>query len=160
MKTKFSLALLFMFGFSISVVHSQESLNAGGGNIAGGGGSSVSYSIGQVVYLSHTGTNGSVNEGVQQPIEFFSLSTDEQLLMFSVDIFPNPVQTELTVDFKEQEIDGLSMVLTDVNGKLIQAQNVNASQERLDMNNLARSNYFLNFYKVGKVVGSYQLIKN
>lgn len=48
------------------------------GNVAAGGfstdaGGSVSYSIGQVDYLSATGSGGSLNQGLQQPNGFHSL---------------------------------------------------------------------------------------
>lgn len=46
------------------------------GNATGTGGTS-SYSIGQVVYASATGTNDSVNQGMQQPFEIFILGNDD-----------------------------------------------------------------------------------
>ncbi|MDD4385781.1 MAG: hypothetical protein PHD06_11460, partial [Bacteroidales bacterium] len=61
-------ATLLTFTFSLSTVQAQESLNATGGNASGSGGS-AGYSVGQMVYTTHIGTNGSVAEGVQQPYE-------------------------------------------------------------------------------------------
>jgi hypothetical protein len=60
--------ILLTFTFSLSTVSAQESINATDGDVSGSGGS-VSYSVGQVVYTTHTGTSGSVAEGVQQPYE-------------------------------------------------------------------------------------------
>jgi hypothetical protein len=48
--------------------HKPQPPQAGGE--ATGSGGSVSYSVGQVVYTTNTGINGSVAQGVQQPYEF------------------------------------------------------------------------------------------
>ena len=52
----------------IGGLHAQESPTAAGGEATGTGGTS-SYSVGQVVYTTATGTNGSLAQGVQQPYE-------------------------------------------------------------------------------------------
>ena len=49
-------------------LHAQETVPATGGDATRAGGSS-SYTLGQVVYTTNTGTNGSVAQGVQQPYE-------------------------------------------------------------------------------------------
>ncbi len=49
-------------------LHAQESTTASGGEASGDGGT-VSYSVGQVVYGTHSGTTGSVSEGIQQAYE-------------------------------------------------------------------------------------------
>jgi len=45
-------------------VCAQDSTNSSGGNATGSGGT-VAYSVGQVVYTTNTGTNGSLAQGVQ-----------------------------------------------------------------------------------------------
>jgi hypothetical protein len=54
--------------FYFSTAIGQESIKTTVSNATGSEGS-ASYSIGQVVYQTHTGTNGSVAEGIQQPYE-------------------------------------------------------------------------------------------
>ena len=49
-------------------LHAQENTTAAGGEATGSGGT-ASYSVGQVVYTTVTGTNGSVAQGVQHPYE-------------------------------------------------------------------------------------------
>ncbi|MCB0409870.1 MAG: hypothetical protein KDD29_06595, partial [Flavobacteriales bacterium] len=51
-----------------SIVFAQENTVSSGGDALGVGGS-ASYSVGQVVYTTHTGVNGSIAQGVQQPYE-------------------------------------------------------------------------------------------
>ncbi len=62
------LSAILLLGLGLTGLQAQTSVNATGGNASGSGGS-ASYSVGQVVYTTHTGTNGSVAQGVQQPFE-------------------------------------------------------------------------------------------
>ena len=64
-KTFISAAFLLL---GLGGLHAQESVNSSGGEATGTGGT-ASYSVGQVVYTTATGTNGSVAQGVQQPYE-------------------------------------------------------------------------------------------
>ncbi|WP_170982959.1 T9SS type A sorting domain-containing protein [Dyadobacter frigoris] len=56
--------LLLVFCFQSSFA--QQGGVSSGGNVAGSGGS-VSYSVGQVFYISTSAASGTVNQGVQQP---------------------------------------------------------------------------------------------
>ncbi len=55
------LSAVLLLGLGLTGLHAQESVNATGGNASGSGGS-ASYSVGQVVYTTNTGTNGSVTQ--------------------------------------------------------------------------------------------------
>jgi hypothetical protein len=58
---------LLLLGFVLTA-QAQQATTAAGGNATGSGGS-VAYSVGQIVYTTHTGTTGSVAQGVQQTYE-------------------------------------------------------------------------------------------
>ncbi len=73
MKNPFLPLVLLSFIASLSFSLAQEVIPASGGNATGSGGS-VSYSAGQVFYLTHEGTTGSVNEGAQQPYEISAIT--------------------------------------------------------------------------------------
>ena len=70
-------ATLLAFTFSLSVATAQEGINVTGANASGSGGS-ASYTVGQMVYQTNTGTNGSVAEGVQQPYEISIVTAIEK----------------------------------------------------------------------------------
>lgn len=65
---RLKLSAVLLLGLGLTGLQAQTSVNATDGDVSGSGGS-VSYSVGQVVYTTHTGTSGSVAEGVQQPYE-------------------------------------------------------------------------------------------
>ena len=57
------LSIFFLLGFCLAIVQGQQTIPATGGNASGSGGS-VSYSVGQILYSTFSGTNGTVVQGV------------------------------------------------------------------------------------------------
>jgi len=76
MKTTYIAALYFIL-IQVTGLHAQESVNSAGGNTVGSGGS-VSYSVGQVIYQTHTGISCSAAEGVQHPYEILVVTGIEE----------------------------------------------------------------------------------
>ncbi len=71
-------------------LHAQESTTASGGEASGDEGT-VSYSVGQVVYGTHSGTTGSVSEGIQQPYAIsVIIGLEETGINLNISAFPNP----------------------------------------------------------------------
>ena len=91
-------ATLLTFTFFLSTVSAQESVNATGGDASGSGGS-ASYSVGQVVYTTNVGTNGSVSQGVQQPYEISVVTAIEEAkgINLTVTAYPNPTTDYLSL---------------------------------------------------------------
>ena len=120
----FGVVVLLSFTFSLSTVQAQTSVNASGGNALGSGGS-VSYSVGQVVYTTNTGTNGSVAQGVQQPYEISVVTAIEEAkgINLSVSAYPNPTTDYLTLEVADFNLLPLTFHLFDMNGKLLQGGN-------------------------------------
>ena len=61
-----------LLGWGTSDLLAQQG-NVAAGGLSTGAGGSVGYSIGQLDYLSATGSGGSLNQGLQQPNGFHSL---------------------------------------------------------------------------------------
>ena len=112
----------------------QESQTASGGQATGAGGSS-SYTVGQVVYTTNTGTNGSVAQGVQQPYDISTtLGINETSINLEMNVYPNPTTDYLTL--KVEESKGLSYQLFDMQGKLIENKKVTVSNTNIKMESL------------------------
>lgn len=88
---RLKLSAVLLLGLGLTGLQAQTSVNATDGDVSGSGGS-VSYSVGQVVYTTHTGTSGSVAEGVQQPYEISVVTglEEAQSINLSVTAYPNP----------------------------------------------------------------------
>ena len=158
MKTKNQfLYFLIAFFFGSSLWAQQNTVSTGGS--ATGAGGTVSYSVGQIDYSSYSGSNGSIHQGVQQPLEFFNLSLPEQILSFEVLLFPNPTIAELKVQLKDFALNRLHFILTDATGKEVQRELILNNNFSINMVDLGRGSYYLNFFKDKQILGSYQVIK-
>jgi hypothetical protein len=158
-KIKFCTVLLF--GFGLTGLQAQESVNATGGNASGSGGT-VTYSIGQVVYTTNTGTNGSVAQGVQQPFEISVVTGLEEAkgINLSVSAFPNPATDFLTLEVENYELSALTFQLYDMNGKLLQNEKITGNQTNIVMSNLVPATYFVKVTESNKEIKTFKIIKN
>ena len=158
---RLKLSTVLLLGLGLTGVQAQTGVNATGGDASGGGGS-VSYSVGQVVYTTHTGTSGSVAEGVQQPYEISVVTglEEAQSINLSVTAYPNPTTDYLTLRIDEFEISNLSFQLYDMNGKLLQNEKITGNQTSIVMSNLLPATYFVKVIQGNKEVKTFKIIKN
>jgi len=148
------------FSTGISLVKAQQATTATGGQASGTGGSS-SYSIGQIAYSTHMGSNGSVTQGVQQPYEIFTvLGLDVSDIQIELQTYPNPTTDFLTIRVESQVLNELSYQLFDANGKLIENKKMNSSLETINLENLANATYFLKILSADKELKIVKIIKN
>ncbi|PHR71933.1 MAG: hypothetical protein COA67_05610 [Lutibacter sp.] len=139
-------------------LHAQESPIATGGEATGTGGT-ASYSVGQVVYTTATGTNGSVAQGVQQPYEISTtLGINETSINLEMSVYPNPTTDYLTL--KVEKTGGLTFQLYDLQGKVITNKKVNSATTTVAMENLPTATYFLNVVKNNQIIKTFKIIKN
>ena len=90
-RVKLSVLLL---GLGLTAQAQQATLTSGG--MATGSGS-VAYSIGQIAYTTVTNSAGSIAQGVQHPIEIYTLGVDNFVnISLKMKAYPNPTQGELT----------------------------------------------------------------
>lgn len=153
----FIVSLSLLFGTEI---RAQESINATGNNASGNGGS-VSYSVGQLAYQTHTGINGSVSEGVQQAYEISAITGIEEAegINLSVTAYPNPTTYYLTLEVKAFELSNLHFQLYDISGKLLQSEKIISNQTNIVMSNLLPASYFVKVRQGNKEVKSFKIIK-
>lgn len=140
------------------VIHAG--ITAAGGNATGTGGS-ASYSVGQLVYTTATGSNGSVAQGVQQPYEINVISGIEDI--YGIELFmayPNPVGNSLILKIENNELDLFSYQLYNLTGSLIRSSKISSLETSINMAELIPSTYFLRIYIDNKEVKTFKIIKN
>jgi len=158
---KLKLSTILLLGLGLTGLQAQTSVNATGGNASGSGGS-ASYSIGQLVYTTNTGTTGTVAQGVQQPYEISVVTGLEEAkgINLSVTAYPNPTTDYLTLEVKEFELSTLHFQLYDMSGKLLQSEKLTGSQTNIVMSNLLPATYFVKVIQNNKEVKTFKVIKN
>lgn len=140
-------------------VFGQQSENASGGNVANSNGS-VSYSIGQVAYVSVSNTNGSVSQGVQHAYQISTLNLEENVFNFSLSTFPNPTIDNLTLRVGNYRQESLMYRVLDTEGKLVSEAKLQGQETVIEMHQLPTATYFVVVHHEGEKVQSFKIIKN
>jgi hypothetical protein len=158
---KLKMSAVFLLGLGLTGLQAQESVNTTGGEASGGGGS-VSYSVGQVVYTTNTGTNGSIALGVQQPYEISIVTEIEQAKGINIELsaYPNPTSNYLTLKVENYDNVNLSYQLFDISGKLLESRKLRSNKIEIEMINLVPANYFLKIRDNNKEIKTFKIIKN
>ena len=155
------LILIMCIGFN--KIQAQQANLVSGGNATGSGGS-ISYSIGQIDYITTTGTTGSVSQGLQQPFEISTLSGQEfTQINLQMIVYPNPAVSivNLKIDASETfNIESMSYQLFDISGKEIFNQKITDSETQISLENLSSAIYFLKVSESDKTIKSFRIIKN
>ena len=153
-----TLYLLSVLLFSISA-QSQDTLSISGGDASGAGGTS-SYTLGQVFYSANSSDNGSVSQGVQQSFELFTLS-NPQLTTINVDavVYPNPSSDYIMLNIIDNELTGLSYVLTDIQGKVVSNEKINSIHTQLSLERLSVGTYVLKINQNNSELKTFKIIK-
>jgi len=157
---RLELSAILLFGIGLTGLQAQTSVNSTGGNASGIGGS-VSYSVGQVVYQTHTGTNNSVAEGVQQPYEISVVTAIEKAkaIDLTVTAYPNPATDYLTLSISEFKLTGLSYQLSDMSGKLLFDEKITSSQTQIVMSQVVPASYLLVVKQENMRLKTFKIIK-
>ena len=142
------------------IAQAQESANASGGDATGSGGT-VAYSVGQVVYTTHTGSTGTVAQGVQQPYEIsVVLGIENSLIDLDITAYPNPTTHFLTLNIGNALSETLHFQLCDLGGKIIERRKITNRTETINMENLATATYLLKVSNANNEVKIFKIIKN
>lgn len=142
------------------LAQAQESVNTAGGNVTASGGT-VAYSVGQIVYTTNTGTNGSVLQGVQHAYEIFTVGVKQTELQLSLMVFPNPALDNLILQIGNYNNEKLMYQLFDIQGKLLNFEQVNTQRTLIDTSDLPSATYFINVVnQENKNIQSFKVIKN
>lgn len=158
-KLVFALALSLLF----LGLRAQETTSASGGEASGEGGT-VSYTVGQVTYNTHSGTTGSVTEGIQQPYEIsVVLGMEESGISLNISAYPNPVTDHLILKIDEstyREQDRWIVSVYDINGALVKQQIIVDRETNIDMADLKAATYFLRIITDNQEIKTFKIIKN
>lgn len=151
----FTILTLTFINFSFG----QKDVVASGGQATGSGGS-VSYSIGQIDYITSIGSGGTITQGVQQPYEIFVVSgIEEQTINLLINAFPNPTLEFVTLDLFTPS-NNTKYILYDIEGKKIKENTVLEKSTSIQMSELPPSIYFLEVLKDNQKVKQFKIVKN
>jgi hypothetical protein len=154
------LCILLLCSFWTIIVHAQETIPATGGNATGSGGS-VSYTVGQILYSTLTGANGTVAQGVQQPYEISIVTAIRNTEEINLEclVYPNPTSGLTKLVFKSTDYENMRFQLYDINGVILLDKKVESMETEISLENLSSSVYFLKVIKSNLEVKVFKIVK-
>lgn len=158
-KTKFYVILLL--GLGLTTAKAQEAVINLGGNASSSAGT-VSYSVGQLVFNTTSGSTGSVSQGVQQPYEISVVLGLEEAVGINLNLYayPNPTTDFITLKVVNDDNNQLSYQIFDTNGRLLANKKVAGNETNIQLSNFVSATYFLKVFQNEKQVKTFKIIKN
>ena len=152
---------LFFFLISSGSIIAQQVINTAGGHEKNHSGS-LSYSLGQVVYLASTNASLGLQEGVQQAypqtgsgMQIEELSRERIRLA----LYPNPTDKILHVALKETKLEAFTYQVLNAQGRLKIKGALLAKQSTLSFAHLSPGLYLFRLYQQGRLIQSFKIIK-
>ncbi|OJV38872.1 MAG: hypothetical protein BGO29_10685 [Bacteroidales bacterium 36-12] len=142
-----------------TALQAQQSTVASGGDASGSGGF-VSFSIGQVVYYTDSGTTGTVAQGIQHAYEIFTVGVQDVKFNFLLSVFPNPTTERLILQAENYDTEKLRYQLFDMQGKLLKSELISTNRTEINMSGLTSGNYLLIISTENKSIKQFKIIKN
>jgi hypothetical protein len=140
-------------------IYAQQSISASGADALGSGGSS-SYSVGQLVYTTNTGS-GTVSQGVQQAFEFQTLSNPAlTTVKVTAVTYPNPTKDFIILKITDRALNNLRYTLFDVSGKSIVSDAIATSSTQIQMKYLSIGAYVLKVSQKNKPLKTFKILKH
>jgi hypothetical protein len=160
-QTKLKWIALLLISFANIGLQSQKTISVSGGNASGTGGS-ISYSVGQTVYTTNSGSEGYLTQGVQQPFEILVLTKNKESKGINLEFsaFPNPSTEYVKLKIQNYKSEKLSYELYNANGKLLVSNRIVADETKIVMTKYIRSAYFLKIKDNKLEVKEFKIIKN
>ena len=144
---------------SVSVTYAQQTVPASGGDAVGSGGSS-SYTVGQVVYTTNTGANGSVAQGIQQPYEISTLvGLEVTEINLELTAYPNPTNNVIHLSIGNYDNEKLSYQLYDIKGRLLEVKQIRENFTSIVLQEFLGSTYLLNVLDNNQLIKTFKIIK-
>jgi len=141
----------------LEICTGQVGISPAGGNIENNKGS-VSFTIGQIVNGTSTGSDASINAGIQQPYEFFIISGVENYFI-NLSVYPNPASDYLMLSVKDYPHHLLSYSLFNSNGQLLEIRDISDTKTFINLSNYISSFYIIQVLESGKTLKSFKIIK-
>lgn len=141
-------------------MHAQQNTVASGGEAIGLGGS-VSFSVGQIDYITISGSGGRMTLGVQQPIEIYPVSVNDLHIELHASVFPNPARDGMTLRIPSSlQLSEMGYRIYDLLGNLVVDKKVDGPDTFIDLANLSNATYLLTVYNKENDLTTFKFIKN
>ena len=155
-----NITLIIVLFCAIQLVNAQETISVSAVEATGSGGK-VSYTIGQLVYTNPTTAAGSLNQGIQQSIEFVTLSNPElTAVTLKAVTYPNPTTDFIILALTDADLRGVSYTMYDLLGRFVNKGTVATFETKIGMKSVPIGVYILRVQQNNQALKTFKIIKN
>lgn len=154
--------VLLVSGLTHFSLKAQSGFVASGASLTTPSGS-VSYSVGQLDYLDVSGTGGSINQGLQQPFEFFEITEVSELkntALNGISVFPNPAHESVTLLCETFDLESLQYALYDLQGRTLLTGSIQQRETPIQLEEFAFTVYFIRIWSSDNKSKTVKIIKS
>jgi len=157
-------ASMLMVTMSYAQSIAPQSVNSGGAEMTQANGS-VSFTVGELVVLSQTDSNGNtLSGGFTAGATLTTLSIQEtDVAVLDVKVYPNPTTELVNIQINHSTLDHVVVTITDLQGKEVYSGKYAGISNVIGINtaSYATGTYVLSLKNLKKqVLGTYKIIKH
>ena len=158
MKRLFLIVSLCIALFSANAQMASPELVSSSGDSFNNTSYQLDWSIGECVTATHSSGDYVLTQGLHQN-SYVITSVEDLATDLNISVYPNPT-TDLINLTSLQNLSGLAVTVTDINGKVLQQAEVTNEVKELNFSNYANGIYFLTVKQENKLIKSFKIIKN
>jgi hypothetical protein len=136
------LILIIVFTASISIINAQEIVSSAGQTNASGG-YQVSWTLGEPLIETLTGTNNILTQGFHQTNLNVTMIDELKFPGLTLKVYPNPTNYILHIQSEGRTDVKLQFALFDANGKILLNKKATENPAEVNMIQYATGNYLL-----------------
>jgi len=153
-------SVLCLLVWICSGIVAQSHLVASGGNVTGSTGS-VSYTAGQIDFITQIAPNAILTEGVQQPFVITVVSgIKEAVIQLEAVVFPNPATDYVELKVLQHFDATLNYQLIDLQGRVLAKDRIHGETTKIEMANLSNGIYYLKVGHDHDLAKTFQILIN
>ena len=155
------LASFFLFFFSFLIARAQQGTVSSGGEINGDNGY-MSFTVGQMDFISIGSSNENMNQGIQQHVEVIPVKSIEGLKdgELKLSVYPNPAEEFITIDILSSDFEHLSYAIFNTEGKEIESNLLQKQNTVINLKHLSAAAYIIKILAEGIQFKEYKIVKN
>lgn len=155
--TKFSIMLCLLLIYTVALQAQEVVTSSGGyGTTAG---ARVTWTIGEPVTETLSGTNSILTQGFNQGDIIITMIRNPEKPGLTFKVYPNPASDHIRISAAGSETGNLKYMIIDMSGKVLIEKNLSGAESDISVGHLAPSNYFLKVYQNNREIGVFKIIK-
>jgi hypothetical protein len=157
-KTRVNLWLCLLSALPLTL-QAQEVVTTSGG-YASSSSAQVTWTIGEPVTETLTGTTSILTQGFNQGDFIITLIKSPESRGLILKVFPNPAAENLNISVSDPELENLNYILIDMGGKVISRNTIKGIEYNIPIGYLSPNTYFLKIYQKKTEIAIFKIIKN